>query len=185
MTGVRPATLSDAASLRALRLEALQLHPDSFGADLVRELGRDESWWRERLSDPGRGAIFVAPDGEGLAGMAGIRKLEGEKLSHNGMIWGVYVAPSHRARGLASQLVAACLEWAEAKRLKLVKLAVVATNEAALRCYEGAGFRAYGIDPAVIRYEGLDYDEVLMAREIRPSSGRPNGRSSAARRRAP
>lgn len=98
--------------------------------------------------------------------MIGIYHSELVKLQHNATIWGVYVCPEWRSLGIAGQLMASCIEWARARRLKLVKLAVVTTNVAAIRSYARCGFRVYGIDPQALQYEGVFYDELLMMREV-------------------
>jgi ribosomal protein S18 acetylase RimI-like enzyme len=98
--------------------------------------------------------------------MIGIYHSELVKLQHNATIWGVYVCPEWRSLGIAGQLMASCIEWARARRLKLVKLAVVTTNVAAIRSYARYGFRVYGIDPQALQYEGVFYDELLMMREV-------------------
>jgi RimJ/RimL family protein N-acetyltransferase len=48
----------------------------------------------------------------------------------------------------------------------VVKLGVITTNTPAIRCYARCGFTVYGIDPKVIYYDGVFYDELLMARPI-------------------
>jgi RimJ/RimL family protein N-acetyltransferase len=40
---------------------------------------------------------------------------------------------------------------------------VVTTNPAAIRCYTRCGFEVYGIEPQAIRYDGKNYNELLMA----------------------
>jgi RimJ/RimL family protein N-acetyltransferase len=50
--------------------------------------------------------------------------------------------------------------------MRLVKLAVVTTNASAIRCYIQCGFRVYGVEPQVIYYDGVYYDELLMSREV-------------------
>jgi hypothetical protein len=47
-----------------------------------------------------------------------------------------------------------------------VKLAVVTTNTPAVRCYARCGFAVYGIEPQAICYDGVFYDELLMAKQF-------------------
>jgi ribosomal protein S18 acetylase RimI-like enzyme len=60
---------------------------------------------------PPKGALFVASDAERLAGMIGIRPLEGAICEMKRL----YVRPEARGRGLAQQLISRALE--EARRL--------------------------------------------------------------------
>jgi ribosomal protein S18 acetylase RimI-like enzyme len=163
---IRRAIVADAEALPALRLEALQCHPEAFGSDYERESARPASFWVERLSDRADSAIFVAESAGQLVGMIGIYRSELVKLRHNATIWGVYVRPQWRGRGIAVDLLQTAVNWAERQGLKWVKLAVIANNGAAIRAYVKSGFRAYGVDPAVIYHDGVYYDELLMARQL-------------------
>jgi len=49
--------------------------------------------------------------------------------------------------------------------LAIVKLGVVTTNTPAIRCYARCGFTVYGVEPQVIHYEDVLYDELLMAKK--------------------
>jgi len=54
---------------------------------------------------PGRdNAIFGAFDGQDLVGTVGLHRERGLKLAHKAVIWGVYVAPSFRQRGVGRLL---------------------------------------------------------------------------------
>jgi RimJ/RimL family protein N-acetyltransferase len=160
---IRQATVADAAALRELRLEALQLHPEAFGSDYEKEAAQPAADWVQRLSSPADRAVFVAEGGSRLVGMTGIYRSENIKSKHNATIWGVYVRPAWRGQGIAQHLVEAGLDWARQQGLKFVKLAVVTTNVAAIRAYQKMGFRVYGVDPAVLFHAQVYYDELLMA----------------------
>jgi ribosomal protein S18 acetylase RimI-like enzyme len=62
-------------------------------------------------------------------------------------------------------LETAC-NWAKSRGAETAKLAVVAANTSAVKCYERCGFTVYGTEPRVIRHEGVDYDEYLMLRPL-------------------
>lgn len=162
---IRQAVAADAAAVREMRLEALGQHPAAFGSDLESAVHLDVAYWQGRIDHVGNG-IFVAAAGRGLAGMAGIYVSERPKMRHAGNIWGVYVRPAWRGQGVAGQLIAACVGWARERELRIVKLAVVTTNTPAIRCYMEAGFRVYGVEPLAICYDGVYYDELLMALEL-------------------
>jgi RimJ/RimL family protein N-acetyltransferase len=67
---------------------------------------------------------------------------------------------------IAEGLIAGCIEWARSQGVKVVKLAVITTNAAAIRCYARCGFSVYGIEPQAICSAGASYDELLMARFV-------------------
>ncbi len=164
---IRLAAPADAANVRALRLEALRTNPVSFSADLSIEEARGAAWWTERLQEYHReqlAVICLAEAGGELVGMTGLVRGNRPKTEHSAMIWGVYVQPEWRGLRIAQQLIESSLEWARQQGVVVVKLAVVNSNQAAIRAYKRLGFFVYGEDPKAIRYEGLDYDDFLMAK---------------------
>jgi ribosomal protein S18 acetylase RimI-like enzyme len=163
---IRKATVEDAAALRALRLEALQNKPEAFGSDHEKESKETVLDWEERLTEQTDNTIFVAVVDSTLVGMTGIGKYHHTRMKHNGYIWGVYVQPAWRGQGISEQLMEACIRWAKERSLRLVKLGVITTNPAAINSYIRVGFRVYGVEPQVIYYDGVYYDELLMVKEL-------------------
>ncbi len=167
---IRPAAEADAAAVRDLRLEALRNHPEAFSADYA-AVSRDQSaaywsdWLRDR-SDGNRNVLYLAIANETPAGMCGLQRGSSPKTQHSSVIWGMYVRPDWRGLHIAGQLIDACLAWARARAVRIARLAAVTTNAAAIRCYLRCGFRVYGVEPQAIHYDGVDYDELLMARSL-------------------
>ena len=108
-------------------------------------------------------AIFFAEYEDRLIGMTGIARGSSPKTKHGAEIWGVYVTPQWRGLHIAEELIQSCKEWAQAREIVILRLAVVASNQAAVRCYERCGFVTYGTEPRSLFYEGKYYDEYLMA----------------------
>jgi ribosomal protein S18 acetylase RimI-like enzyme len=166
LINIRIASAADAEVLRDLRLEALRLHPVAFSADLESNAKQPVAFWQERAEANHDKCIFLAELDGVVVGMTGIRRGEVPKTRHAATIWGVYVKAEARGRGVGEKLMKAAVEWARQEKLTIVKLAVIATNATALRCYERAGFETYGREPAAIFYEGEFHDELLMALRI-------------------
>ncbi|MBL6077526.1 GNAT family N-acetyltransferase [Belnapia sp. T18] len=162
MTGGPPRRIGpdDAAGFRSLRLEALRLHPEVFAADWAEEAARPLDWFADRLASNEVWAV-ATPDGA-LLGMAGLTRHAAAKLRHKAVLWGVYVRAEARGTGLSAALVGAVLAAARGT-VEEVRLTVTAGNEAAIRLYEGFGFRTYGREERALRVAGRDYDDVLMA----------------------
>jgi len=99
-------------------------------------------------------------------GMCGLACSSSPKVRHSASIVSMYVRPDWRALGIAQALVDACLELARSRGVQVVKLAVVTTNAAAIRCYLRCGFRAYGVEPQALCHAGAMYDELLMVRAL-------------------
>lgn len=166
---IRPATTGNATPLHDLRLEALANHPQAFAADhdLTRDRGVEAWVERMRQNEAGHeGVINVAWAGDQLVGMTGLYRGHWPKTLHSGLIWGVYVTAAWRGQRIAEALLDACTAWAQAQRMTIVKLGVATNNMAAIRCYVRGGFTVYGLEPQAISYDGVFYDELLMAKVI-------------------
>ena len=158
---VRRLSSSDAVSYRDLRLDGLREHPEAFGASWEEEGAQPLAWFADRLD---RNVIFGGGPANisALRGIVGFSVVGGSKQRHKGILWGMFVRPEARGTGVGPSLVAHVLEHA-ARTVEEIRLTVVATNVAALRLYERAGFEKYGLERRALKI-GEDYhDEVLMA----------------------
>ncbi len=166
---IRQASVDDAAALRELRLEALAKHPQAFAADSATTAAEPASLWAERIAAYASGntaVVYVAEAEGGLVGMAGLARGHWPKTQHGATFWGVYVREEWRGLHVAEALLQGCITWARGQGVEVVKLGVITTNAPAIRCYARCGFAVYGVDPQVIRCDGISYDELLMARPI-------------------
>lgn len=159
---IRPLNEADVDGYRELRLEALQNHPTAFGMDYETSLHMPESHWLERIRNSDDRTTLVAEADGRFVGMTGIFRETNLKERHSGYIWGVYVRPAWRGKGLVDALVQSCLDWARERKIRLVRLGVNATNASAIRAYSRMGFSVYGVDPDVLFWEGRYHDELLM-----------------------
>lgn len=150
---------ADAEAFRVLRLEALSQEPTAFGAAFEEEARHGAAHFAAWL-EAGLVLGAFAPDGT-LLGMAGLRAETAAKRAHIGHVWGVHVREAARGQGIGRSLVAAVLEAARG-RVTHLRLGVNAGNVGARRLYESMGFRAHGTEPAALRVNGVDHDEVLM-----------------------
>jgi ribosomal protein S18 acetylase RimI-like enzyme len=151
---------SDAEAFRSIRLEGLQNEPDAFGSTFEKESTEPLEVWVDRLT---RNAIFGGFFGDRLVGVAVFYVLAGTKLSHKGVLCGMYVTPEARGSGLAAALVETLLEHA-GKEVEQVQLTVVVTNPRARRFYQRMGFVDYGLEEKALKYKGVYYDEALMVK---------------------
>lgn len=99
---IRKANISDLPALTEL---ALKLWPDNDPEDLGTEL--------TEIMKCDEAAFFLAEGGTGFA-QCQLRHdyVEGTDSSPVGYLEGIFVEESHRHRGLAKQLLAACEDWA-------------------------------------------------------------------------
>ena len=159
---IRQLTPSDAESFRELRLEGLRLNPEAFGS--THEFEKDQPL--ERYTGwLINSTIFGAFQNSHLIGTASFTQLSGQKDSHKGLLRAMYVRPTHRRSGAGRQLVQAIIELARQK-VEQLQLAVVSTNQPALRLYKSLGFRQYGLEPRALKHNGTYSDEILMSLDL-------------------
>jgi ribosomal protein S18 acetylase RimI-like enzyme len=164
---IRIATIEDATSLLALRLEALSMHPEAFAADVEKTAAGGEKAWAELITEYANtksGAIVIARAGDELIGMSGIVRGHWPKTKHSGSLWGVYVKPDWREYKIGKAIVNYCIEWAIDNGVSVVNLGVNISNIPAIRCYSRCGFTIYGVEPKVIYHNCVYYDELLMVK---------------------
>lgn len=88
--------------------------------------------------DPPAGAFFLVRVGGDVAGCGGVRTLE----PGVGEIKRMWIAPSHRGRGLAKQLLAELESAISAMGHGTVRLDTNATLTPAITMYESSGYRS-------------------------------------------
>ncbi len=162
---IRELTESDVEAFQAIRLEGLQLNPEAFGSSYEEQKDRPLSSYAQRLRDSAAtpDAFTLGAFDGGLIGTAGFVRDQGAKMRHKGMIWGVYVTQPARGRGVARALMEEAIHRAHAMPgLEQVYLAVMSTNEPALRVYRALGFETYGREPHALKIGETYYDEDLM-----------------------
>ncbi|MEO6291959.1 MAG: GNAT family N-acetyltransferase, partial [Burkholderiaceae bacterium] len=85
------------------------------------------------------------------------------KLSHKALIWGMYVAPEFRGKGVARALLAEVLALARSvPEVIQVNLAVNASSVVAIRLYESVGFKEFGCEPNALCIDSEFHDEIHM-----------------------
>ena len=111
--------------------------------------------------------VFGAFHGSEIVGIAALLIAEGRKEAHKGLLVGMYVRPGSRKSGVGRRLVETIIEYAR-ERVEVIQLAVVSDNEQARRLYTRLGFLEYGLERKALKQDGRYYDEVLMAKDLKP-----------------
>jgi len=142
-----------AGAYRTLMLEAYAAHPDAFTSTAAEGENRPLSWWKARLStEPAaKRLVLGAFDGGELVGVVGLSFEHREKVRHKATLFGMYVRPQWRGRGLGRQLIQSVLAHArERAEIKVIQLTVTEGNAPAITLYESCGFVPFGVEPLAI-----------------------------------
>ena len=167
MIQIRELVSNDAGVFQALRLAALRECPSAFASSYEEEHETPIAVVAERLAAKADRCMLGAWLGPEFVGMLGLQRESVRKLAHKAFIWGMYVAPGARARGVARQLLDHALVRAGSMNgVRQVNLGVNAANVEAIALYEAAGFAPFGVERGFMLLDGNLHDELHMVRNI-------------------
>lgn len=138
---IREARLDEWETYRDLRMAALADAPDSFRTTVVDVSDRTDDEWRsshERAVQADDMVPFFAMDDEPV-GMA-LARIDGTQLQ----IFGMWVAPQARGKGLGRALIDATFAWGKVRGATSARLGVTIGNGGGERLYTRAGFEPTG-----------------------------------------
>jgi|SRR5215472_1326220 len=161
----------DALEWRRLRAEALEGDPAAFSSSLEEHARLSLEEVKNRLEGTGDSFVAGAFEDERLVGMAGLHRETGPKVRHKARVWGVYVTPAQRGKGLGRNLMRALLERAATiEGLEQIVLSVTETQGAALGLYLSLGFQTFGREPRALKIGDRVIDEDYLVVQIPPES---------------
>lgn len=164
---IRTLTATDADAFAAFRREALVDSPLAFGASPDDDFVSSPEAAVEYLGRGDDFVIFGAFEGAQLAGAVGMARDHHRKSSHKAHLWGMFVRPPYRGRGIGRALVDAAVARARVMPgITRVDLAVSSVAASARRLYQRAGFAVWGTEPDALRDGGRSVAEDHMVLAI-------------------
>jgi RimJ/RimL family protein N-acetyltransferase len=163
---IRALTPEDSKVFSLLRLEALEQDPQAFGESAAEHRSTSPETRTARLQKSSTPENFVLgsfADGQ-LVGTIGFVRHEGHKRRHKAFIWGVYVTPAWRGRGVGRSLLSELVHRARLlSGLEQVTLTVNSRQTAAKRLYSSFGFEVFGHERQSLKIGDTYVDEDHMA----------------------
>ena len=168
---IRLLTEADAINFWNIRLRALREEPSAFSASYDEEISKPIEEItiriREQWSLPENYIVGAFRNGI-LVGIVGFVREQRKKLKHKGNIWGMYVVPEAREKGIGKLLLNEVIRKSQnLEGLEQIALTVTSNNKSAKGLYENIGFRCYGVEKQALKI-GPDYfDDEFMVLPIR------------------
>lgn len=146
---------------REIRLQGLATNPEAFSASLEEETEFPIERFENRLSGNNTFTFGAMEDNE-LVGVVTLMLEQSNKTKHRGNIFGMYVLPNRRDKGIGKELLKAAIAKAKENAIEQIYLTVMSSNHPAKKLYQSLGFETYGIDKKALVVNETYYDEELM-----------------------
>lgn len=157
MPVIRLLTPEDAPAYAALRREMLVESPWAFLRSIDDDFAVVESAIAAKLAENENDIAGAFDDGPAprLFASAGVVRLDPRKTRHRALIWGVYVTPAARGKGLGRAVMNLAINTARTwPGVECIWLSVSDRTPAARALYESLGFATWGTEPDAIRIAG-------------------------------
>lgn len=159
---IRRLSAADGQEYLTLRREMLLDTPLAFGSSPEDDFCRDEGWFEGFLA-AGPGNVLYGAFDPDLVGAVGLFRGTGRKAAHLVTLWGMYVKPHRRRRGLGGGLVSAAIDHARTvPGVRQIHLGVSDATPGARAVYESLGFVLWGTEPRATCHQGRFTDEHHM-----------------------
>lgn len=164
MIAARPLAAADIELYRTLRAESLREEPLAFSASPDDDVATSREALLAQIERAPSWMLFGAFDDQQLVGACGLLRETRRKAAHKAHLWGMYVTPSHRRRGVGAMLLDAAIAHAREHGVEWLQLGV--TTLGARRLYERAGFVTWGVEQDALRHDGRSVEDHRMALKI-------------------
>jgi GNAT superfamily N-acetyltransferase len=164
MLDIRALSPDDWRTIRSVRLRSLEESPGAFTSTHGREAAFDEATWRQRATTC---QWFVAFDDGAPVGVAGGLDGRSDDPMDRELV-AMWVAPSHRGRGIARLLLESVGAWAGSEGAVTLRLGLRQGNREARAAYLRLGLRPTGETMAAL---GIPDEVVEMLQLELPGVG--------------
>jgi RimJ/RimL family protein N-acetyltransferase len=140
MIAIRQFEERDWPLLKQIRLKALKSDPGVFGSNFAKESGMSDDEWRGWLTNLDAVSFGIFDDDK-IIGMTGIAIHRDDPTRKTAILWGSWLEPAYRGRGISEQMYKVRIEWA--KKHPICEKIIVshrASNTASERANQRQGF---------------------------------------------
>ncbi len=163
---IRRLTEDDWLEFSRIRLTALKTDPQVFGSNYERESKNTEADWRARLGAKDI-AVFLIYENDTPIGTTGVMIDRDDRTQKTALLWGSWLAPDFRGKGLSELMYQTRIEWA--KRQPTVERIIVshrASNLSSKYANQKHGF-VFTHKAAKTWTDGKSEDEIFYELKIK------------------
>lgn len=169
---VRPLDEGDFQAFLGIQKDALRNAPEVFGSDYdwfdSLSILSKEQRFQKYLFFPHRYLLSAFDSDGSIVGMIGFSTEHNRsKVKHKARIWGMYVVPEMRGKGVATTLVNSLIETAREVGVEQIQLSVGTRNTESYQLYLRSGFTVYGTEARAMKVDEEYVDEYLMVKFLR------------------
>jgi len=154
---------------RDIRLKALKNNSQAFLSPYKKESLYSDTKWKQRLQSAKKGTnslMYFARQDNTLVGMIGSYRNKDDLKNHSAQIWGVYVEPEQRGKGIAKALMSTLInKLSKNVEIITVKLNVNIDQEHAKKLYEHFGFKSFDTISQVLG-DGVAHQVTSMQKSL-------------------
>lgn len=166
MVAVRRLVREDFDQYYEVRLAGLVESPAAFttDADAWRSASRERIERHLQLNQDGSETLILGAwlDAE-LVGLIGMNREQRPSVSHKASLWGFFVLPPHRQRGIGRTLLTEIVSLAKTMpSLRQIRAGVSTSSGEALSLMERSGFQKFGLERDARQVDGHFHDQVYL-----------------------
>ena len=163
---IREITPKDAEAFRELRRASVMQNEGGFASALDEWISKSLTEISEILEDEFTSPndfILGAFEQEQLVGMIGFFRPARPKLERHGHIWGTFLLPAYRNKGIAGKLLDELVKRAKQMQgIEQIQLTTLNQYKSSVLLYKSRGFRVFATEKAAVKVGDDVYDELYM-----------------------
>lgn len=168
---IRELTPEDADQFRQLRRAAVKSNEGGFASAMDEWISKSLTEISEILEDeftsPNEFILGAFNEGQ-LIGMIGFFRPDRPKLERNGHIWGTFLLPEYRGKGIAGRLLDELIKRARNMQgLEQIQLTTLNRSKSSVSLYRSRGFRIFATEKSAVKMGDQRYDELYMLLSLR------------------
>jgi len=163
---VKVLTENETDAFISIRLKGLSESPISFASSFEEGVDKTQSYKNFKNRTDEYYTLGNFEDGN-LVGIVGFIREKKLKKKHKSLIWGMYVDPNYRNKGIAKRLLSEVIDRAKKlDGLSKIILSVTQPQENVHKFYQSLGFEKYAVEKDAMRVGGKQIDEIFMSIQL-------------------